>query len=139
MIEGIDAIDGTVIAMFDSAFDEISVPVPGAVEINQLQVTATATSEGPQLVLETHDPVRRRGAPGLGVSPLILAIATDGEEGVPQVNRVRTITDGGAAAAERWALRNRAGFGSIAELRLRVARTPARIAFPFSLPAIAIP
>lgn len=130
-------LSGTVSALFDGAYDEARLAVPGTLEMHGLTASASLLGDGCQLLLETHDPVRTRGdVAGLGVSPMILAIDADGEEGVPQVHRVRTANTTGA---ERWGLRNRDGFGTVTELRLRIAAPPVRATFPFTLPPIALP
>lgn len=123
---------GTASAYFDGVFEEVRVPVPGEAVVHGVRMVATADG---QLLLETTDPLRSRGdLAGLGVSAVLLAIADDGEEGVPQVNRVRNPA---TPHAERWGLRNREGFGALAELRIRVAAPPVKLSFPFVLPAIA--
>ncbi|MEO8703505.1 MAG: hypothetical protein ABI867_25885 [Kofleriaceae bacterium] len=131
------ALTGIATAMFDGTYDDVRLPVPGSIEMHGLTATAEATAEGCQLVLETHDPIRARGeVSGLGLSPMILAIAGD-EEGIPQVHRVRTV--GGAPGSERWTLRNRDGFGTVTELRLRITAPPIRAAFPFALAPVQTP
>jgi hypothetical protein len=129
---------GSVSSMFDGTYEDVRLPVPGSIETHGLSATAIAGSDdGCQLVLETRDPVRTRGEiASLGLSPMILAINADGEEGIPQVHRVRTVDKSGS---ERWGLRNRDGFGAIAEVRLRIATPPIRASFPFALPPIALP
>jgi hypothetical protein len=132
------AIAGTATAMFDGTFDDVRLPVPGTVEVHGLSATAETNADGCQLVLETRDPGRARGeVAGLGISPMILAINGEGEEGIPQVHRVRTV--GGAPGAERWSLRNRDGFGAVTELHLRITAPPIRATFPFALAPIALP
>jgi len=131
-------IAGTVSSTFDGAYDDVRLTVPGSIEVHGLAASTVAGDGGCQLVLETRDPIRVRGdVGGLGLSPVVLAIDTHGEEGIPQVHRVRTV--GGALGAERWGLKFRDGFGSIAELRLRVAAPPIRATFPFVVPPIVLP
>ena len=130
-------VSGRISALFDGAFTEVRMPVPGSIEVHGLTATASIQADGVQLLLETTDAIRTRGdIAGLGVSPMILAIADDGEEGVPQVHRVRTA---GAPGHERWGIRNRDGFSTVVELRLRIAAPPTRATVPFALPPIALP
>ena len=99
-------------------------------------MTASSDGDGCRLTIETTDPDRiRADVSDIGLSPMILAIATDGEESIPQIHRVRTV--GSAAGSERWGLRFREGFGTIAELRLRIAAAPVRGTFAFTLSCLA--
>lgn len=124
------ALTGTLTATLNAGYDELRVPVPGVAELHGLR--AEVDDAGGQLVLAPVAPGR---PPGDAVSSVILAIADDGSEGIPHVNRVRTLGGG----PERWGLRYRDGFGKVTELRLRIAAPPVRATLPFAVPSIALP
>jgi hypothetical protein len=117
-------IAGAIGGIFDGAFDEVRLAVPGTVELHGLSASAALTPDGVTLALDA--PHR---SDGLGLSPMVLAIAADGEEGIPHVHRVRTVN----TTSERWTLRNRDGFPAVRELRLRICAPAVRAAFPFAL------
>ncbi|HEU0030124.1 MAG TPA: hypothetical protein VFQ53_05810 [Kofleriaceae bacterium] len=130
------AIAGDVHAEHDGEQQEVTLRVPGTTTAHGITVAAQL-QDGCHLVVETQDPVRVTATGLHGLSPMILAIATTGEEGIPQVHRVRTT--GSGAITERWGLRFREGFGAVAELRLRISAPPSRATLPFVLPAIELP
>ncbi len=134
------ALAGMVTSLFDGPFDEMRLPVPGAIAAHGLAVTSSVDDGGVMLLLEARDPTRARPDSGVqGLSPAVLAIAADGEESLPQVQRMRTVGTGGPILAERWRLRVRDGMAPITELRLRVASPSVRVSLPVSLPPIAMP
>jgi len=130
------ALSGTVTSLFEGAYDEIRLAIGAAVTSHGVTVTALDDGSGCQITIETEPSRVRADITDVGVSPMILAITKDGEEGIPQVHRVRVA---GASGAERWGLRFRDDFGTIAELRLRISAPPVRATFPFSLPATPLP
>ncbi len=133
------ALAGTVGAMFEGAYEEVRLPIGDSATVHGLAVTAVSIGDdgGAHITIETVDPARLAGTVDLGLSPMILGIATNGEEGIPQIHRMRVATS--AAGSERWGLRFRDGFGQLAELRLRVAAAPVRGKFSFALPPVALP
>ena len=131
------ALAGTVSAMFEGAYEEVRLAIGGAVTVHGLAVTAIGHEGGPHLQIETVDPARLDGTVDLGLSPMILGIASNGEEGIPQIHRMRVATD--KPGAERWGLRFRDGFGQPAELRLRIAAAPVRGKLDFALPPVSLP
>lgn len=131
------ALAGTVSAMFEGAYDEVQLPIGDSVTRHGLSITAAGHEGGAHIAIETIDQDRLTGTVDLGLSPMILGIATNGEEGIPQIHRMRVSTD--APGSERWGLRFRDGFGAPAELRLRVAAPPTRGKFAFALPPIPLP
>ena len=131
---------GTLTALFDGAFEELSLAVPGSIEAHGLAIAAAADEGGAMLTLSARDPARARPDAGvLGLSPALLAIAVDGEESLPQVQRMRTVGTGGQPMTERWRLRVRDGMAPLRELRLRVSAPPVRVSFPIAIPPIAMP
>ena len=128
---------GTIGAMFEGAYEEVRLPIGASVTLHGLTVTAVAKGEGAHVQIETHDPVRLAGTVDLGVSPMVLGIATNGEEGIPQIHRMRVSTD--APGTERWGLRFRDGFGQLAEVRLRIAALPVHGTLEFALPPVSLP
>jgi len=131
------ALAGTIGAMFEGAYEEVRLPIGGSATVHGLAVTASAHEAGASLAIETVDPTRLAGTVDLGLSPMILGIATNGEEGIPQIHRMRVASN--APGSERWSLRFRDGFGQLAEVRLRVAAAPVRGTFPFAIPPIPLP
>ncbi len=132
------ALAGTVGAMFEGPYEEVRLPVGDAATVHGLSVTAVETSDGGvHIMIETVDPARLAGTVDLGLSPMILAITRDGDEGIPQIHRMRVSTS--APGSERWGLKFREGFGRVAELRLRVAALPVKGKFSFALPPVALP
>ncbi len=130
------ALVGSVSTLFEGPFDELRLAIGATATSHGLSVTASSDGDGCRLTIETTDPDRiRADVSEIGLSPMILAIATDGEESIPQIHRVRTV--GSAAGSERWGLRFREGFGTIAELRLRIAAAPVRATFTFTLSCLA--
>jgi hypothetical protein len=128
-------IAGTVIADFDRPFDELRLPVPGSTEAHGIELSATPGSpRGCQISLAVRDGERARH--GLEVSPVVLAIAADGDEEVPYLERLRSFASSGNA--ERWVLRPRDELGPIVETRLRVGAHPEKRRFVFALPRIKI-
>jgi hypothetical protein len=129
---------GTVAAMFEGPYDELRLPVGDEATVHGLHLHAVETSDGNvQIVIETVDPARLAGTVELGLSPMVLALTVDGEEGIPQLHRMRVATS--APGSERWGLKFRDGFGRVAELRLRVAAPPVKGKFAFALPPVALP
>lgn len=120
---------GNVGGLFDGAFSEVAVPVPGSITQHGVTITSTrGASGGCDLAINSPD--------GNTVSSVTLAISTTDEEAVPHVHTMRTFTERGIA--ERWLLRPRDGFGDIREVRVRIA-APARAAtfsFALALPQI---
>ncbi len=131
------AVAGTIGAVFEGAYEEVRLPVGASVTLHGVMVTAVAKGEGAHVQIETLDPVRLAGTVDLGVSPMVLGIAANGEEGIPQIHRMRVSTD--APGSERWGLRFRDGFGQLAEVRLRIAALPVRGTLEFALPPVSLP
>lgn len=131
------AVAGTVTAMFEGAYEEVRLAVGGSRTLHGLAVSVVGLDGGAHLQIETVDPARLAGTVDLGVSPMVLGIAHNGEEGIPQLHRMRVASD--APGSERWGLRFRDGFGALAEIRLRVAAMPVRGTFEFALPPIPLP
>ncbi|MBA2539131.1 MAG: hypothetical protein H0V17_05805 [Deltaproteobacteria bacterium] len=131
------ALAGTVSAMFEGAYEDLRLPIGSSATLHGLAVNAFAQDSGPHLTIKTVDQTRLTGTVDLGLSPMILGIATNGEEGIPQIHRMRVATN--APGSERWGLRFRDGFGQIAELRLRIAAAPVRGKLAFALPPIPLP
>jgi hypothetical protein len=131
------ALAGTVSAMFEGGYDEVRLAIGETITRHGLSIRAIDLDGGAHLALETIDQSRLAGTVDLGLSPMILGIATNGEEGIPQIHRMRVATD--APGSERWGLRFRDGFGALAELRLRIAAAPVRGKFSFALPPIPLP
>ena len=126
------AIRGTLTATFDGPYTEAALVVPGALELHGLALRTELHDGGCTLHVEPREPAR---AAWLGLSPVVLAVSATGDEAIPQLHRVRTLS----TTNERWTLRPRDGFGAIAELRVRVAAPPVRRAFVFALPPTALP
>jgi hypothetical protein len=133
-------VGGLLAALFDGPFDEVALPVPGSIDVHGLAVAAAHDEGGVMLTLQARDAARARHDGGvIGLSPAVLAIAADGEETLPQVQRMRMVGMAGPAVVERWRLRARDGMAAIRELRLRIAAPPVRVSFPISLPPIPMP
>jgi hypothetical protein len=139
------ALAGTVSALFEGPHDEVRLGMGETHSAHGVSVTSLPLGPnggGCQIAIETVDPERiRPDTTDLGLSPMILAIASNGEEGIPQVHRMRTMTNAGPATsgAERWDLRFRDGFGAISELRLRIGAPPMRATFQVALPPVLLP
>jgi hypothetical protein len=135
------ALAGTVSALFEGPYDEVRLGMGETDSAHGVSVTSIPPNPnegGCQITIDTIDPKRiRPDITDLGLSPMILAIATSGEEGIPQVHRVRTMTS--SPGSERWGLRFRDGFGAISELRLRIGAPPMRATFQFALPPVPLP
>jgi hypothetical protein len=133
------ALAGTLTALFDGPFDEVPLAVPGTLDLHGLAIAASVDDQGVMLTLNAR---ARPDAGVLGLSPALLAIASDGEETLPQVQRMRTMGAPAAAAgaaSERWRLRVRDGMAPIGELRLRVAAPPVRVSLPIAIAAVPMP
>lgn len=131
------AVAGTIGAVFEGAYEEVRLPVGGSRTLHGVTVTAVAKGDGAHVQIETIDPARLAGTVDLGVSPMVLGIAANGEEGIPQIHRMRVSTD--APGSERWGLRFRDGFDQLAEVRLRVAALPVAGTREFAFPPVSLP
>jgi hypothetical protein len=131
------ALAGTVGAMFEGAYEEVPLPIGSAATVHGLSVAAVDHEGGAHINIETLDQSRLTGTVDLGLSPMILGIAANGEEGIPQIHRMRVSTN--APGSERWGLRFRDSFGQLRELRLRIAAAPVRGKLSFALPPVSLP
>jgi hypothetical protein len=128
---------GAAFADFDRAYDDVRVAMPGGLERHGIAIEATAGDGGGMLVIEARDPHRVRADRGiLALSPVVLAIAADGQETLPQIHRVRSVGANTPTPSERWGLRLPDGFPAIAELRMRVAAPPIRARFELRVPPL---